>query len=91
MSAATFERGLRDLGWTAQADRVARGDVWPSMVRDQLRWSLIKKRSFLAEHTYRPGTCGEETHERVSSWCDRAEELLAQPEHPSVDTEADGR
>lgn len=68
---------LRALGWTVSADRVRSGSVLPARVLTQLRENVGDKRAFLASHTFRPGTCGEETHERVASWCDRADAVLA--------------
>jgi hypothetical protein len=72
-----LERGLRDLGWTLSADDIKRERRTPVTVVAQLRQAVARKREFLAGHTFKPGTCGEETHERVSAWVLRADLLLS--------------
>lgn len=71
---------LRGLGWFATANDLEAGRGDRDAVRRKLAEAIDLKRSFLASHGYVPGTAGEEMHERVSGWCDRAEAILGLPE-----------
>jgi hypothetical protein len=79
-NAKALAAGVRALGWTVTADRLNAGLLSPERAIKDVKDSVALKRSWLSVHSFTPGTEGEAMHERITSWCERADEVLKRPE-----------
>jgi hypothetical protein len=75
-NAKALAGGIRALGWTVTADRLDAGLLRPERAIKDVKDSVALKRSWLAAHSFIPGTEGEAMHERITGWCERADDLL---------------